>query len=135
MFSFRDLKNVRMFARKVSIRMIWQFQYFLWLMRINIVHFLVKNGPIFLIFVLFALFLPKYQKRFKTSLIFACFDWFWAFRNFTYRSDFETSKTNYSWWSLFPTKILKFLKSLHENEQEELFLSISIIFDACYFIT
>ena len=46
---------------------------FLWLTRINMVHFLVKNGPIFPIVVLFASFLPKYKKRFKTSLNFICF--------------------------------------------------------------
>ena len=37
---------------------------------------MLKNGPIFPIFVLFASFLPKYQKWFKTSLIFVGFDYF-----------------------------------------------------------
>ena len=72
------------------------------------------------------------MSKFKTSLVFVCFDWFWVFRNFTYKSDFETSKTNYSWWRLFLVKILTFLKSLHETKQAESFLSISINFDACY---
>ena len=88
-------------------------------------HIILKNGPIFLIFILFASFLPKYEKRFKMLLIFVCFDSFWVCRNFTYKSDFEASKTNYSWWRLFLAKILTFLKSLHENEQAKSCLFIS----------
>ena len=82
---------------------------FFWLTKISNAHFLVKNAPIFIIFVLFALFLPKYKAQFKTSLFFVCFDWFSVSGNFTYESDFETLRSTYRWW--------RFLKSLHNKQR------------------
>ena len=57
---------------------------------------------------------------------------FWVLLIFSYKSDFETLRKNYSCWRLFLAKILTFLRFLQETEQAESFLFISIIFDAHY---
>ena len=66
-------------------------------------------------FVLFASFLPESQKRFKTSLIFVCFDWF---------SEILLTSHILKLWRQLTT--LHFRK---KNEQVESFVSILIIFD------